>query len=257
MKFITAPISRILNWAPILALVLIVGGAIILATSLLSADDATYPEMKANAGLSPADKEPDLLPRPDEARAASIDLVREQLMSDSSLKAILEAVESGDVASLLQDAARADYCQAPFRDDVPADCQSGGSYPARLIEAALTVPIPVRLEELGSALESLLQQQPLRLTLVAQEQGAAARYYLVFKANGAVDWGGSQYDSLGLVVDVGADAPIQWFRFIIPENNGLEWLQLRTTEAPSKPRFDLLGPASVSDWPGLWGETAR
>lgn len=274
--------------------VLVVAGLLVLATSLLSADDEapvaggrvdtatdspgdfgatigatptpefdagiTYPEIKNNAGTTPFDREPDKLPRPDEASAMDMQAAREVLFEAPALKRVIEAVEAGDVEALLAASVARDYCEDPpvhARYGTPPECVDGAPVPARYMEMATMRPT---LRPVAGAigiefgLTNIFSSQPVQLTLVAREQLDKGHYFLVFKAERPVVWGRSQWDGLGIVVDVeNSETPIQRFRFIIPSNNGLEWLQHRA-EAEGYPAFDLIAPESLRDWPGMWGE---
>lgn len=229
----------------------VIVGAAIYATAMLSAGDTTYPEQKDNAGLTPADHEPDYV-RPNEDGATSLESARQRLAGIDAIARAIEAVENSDVDALLEASPEGNYCDRAVRGGQPSQCPTGASYhPAAYIQTAFAEPILVPSEELRRYLEAVVARQPVALTLIAREAG---RYYLVFKAAQAVHLDGSDYDGIGLVVDPDAPQPVQWFRFFLPENNGVEWLQIRAREAEGSPRFELVAPESVQGWPGLWGE---
>lgn len=237
-----------------LALLAVLAGSVALVTSSLQADDSgEYPERKVDGapefGSTP-------LPFPDESSARSLSEAREELLALPGMAAVFTNVEAGDVDGLLQLADTGNFCERTFRaSEVPDECSDNVEL-AVYHEGSGPKPLLLPVDSLRRSIGNVFALGTPELTLVTKEQGAE-RYYLLLKGAGTTPDADVLYDGLGIVVEPGQDLPVRWLRMIIPWNNGIEWMQLRATEAEGEPRFDLVAPESVADWPGMWGETSE
>ncbi len=251
MHLLMAHRNRLISGATILC---IVAGLLVWATVGLFAENPSYDEVKDNSGSPALSVDPPQLPRPNEDGATTLDQASTELSSQPGLGSVIKAAESGDVSSLLGALKLGDYCSVTFRGGPAEECKDGKSHPAAFVESATTTPVLQPLELVERYVGSILSDSPVELTLVARDAGQGDNFYLVFKASQPTVLDGEKYDGLGIVVNPKSETPIQWVRFIIPENNGLEWLQIRASEADGSPRFDLVAPESIKDWPGYWGD---
>jgi hypothetical protein len=214
-------------------------------------DVQVYPEEKEF--IDPAERpEPTKLPRPDEKLAVSIQSAIAQLRSSAPMESLLDSARLGDSEALLELSDQGNFCERRFREPQP-QCSGREEYPGFYVQAALPQPVLMPEDLVERYLKAILSNKPIQLTLVAKDSGQEGRYYLVFKASKPVALDGSDYDSVGFVVQPNAAKPVKWIRFILPTNNGLEWLQIIAGENSST-RFDLVAPESIKDWPGLWGQ---
>lgn len=246
-----------IRWPPagiaMLALVAMATAALLLVTSTIGAQVAEeYPERKDEGGAVFA--EPDL-PRPNESEAQSLEAAREEFLTTRGLETVVTSVEAGEVEPLLTSADNENFCERVFRE-IPPECTDTDRVNAVYLEGSSSDPYLMPQASVARWIGEIFSLGEMELTFAAKEQGLD-RYYLVFKAQVPSLPEGTEFDGLGVVVEPNAELPIRWLRLIIPGNNGIEWLQLRATEVPSAPRFDLVAPETVIEWPGLWGETGE
>jgi hypothetical protein len=251
--------DQLRRWLLTGTLLFVVAGLLVSATSLL-ADDKGHDLGAPKEKLPPpwARAEPTKVPRPSESAAMSVDAAKRELSSISDIDEVIKAAEAADTEALLALAKSGDYCaRKDFRGFVPPECASGRRVDGVYVEGGGFEPVLGPADRIRKALDAILGAQPVRMDFGSRDarfgQGNGGRYYLVFRASSASPVEGTLYDAVGMVVRPGEPEPIEWFIFIIPEGNGLTWVQERI-DADGGFHQVLIAPESVKDWPGLAGE---
>ena len=190
-------------------------------------------------------------PRPDEQGARSVDDARDEISNIEGLGEAVAAVESGDVARLLDLTRQESLRCADAGRVAPVECLDDPTAVLTVVDHLVgfdrTAARPV--EWMASRLHDIVDGDPATLVFASRDgalpAGPGGRYFLVFESPQASDPQG-RYNAVGLLVVPGRASPIEAITFITPDHNALEWVQ---GFAPDDQI--LIAPESVAGWPGL------